>query len=269
MRLIPAPFRRGLASAVHSIAPNHIDRAYRALLPLVPANKRLSSVGDKVHKLLAFLPLSNPEAIYAHALSHWPPSPGVVLCSQPPDLVAELMASSSWLPSLEEQMMLCDTVQYLPDDILTKVDRASMAVSLEARVPILDHRVVEFAWSLPMNFKTRNRSSKWALRQVLYKYVPAKLVDRPKMGFGVPIDSWLRGPLREWAEDLLSLETLKQQGYFDYNAVRLKWQEHISGARNWQYLLWDVLVFEDWICQSDKRRLDNIFEASRPTSDVS
>jgi len=251
LRFIPAPARRFIARLLQAISPGSFDRAYRLMGPFVPAGKRLTAIGDKAHKFARMMHLPGPESIYMHALSHWPEPEQIVLDSREPETVRHFVQQSAWMPSVEERMMLTDLANYLPDDILTKVDRASMAVSLEARLPILDHRVVEFAWQLPMPFKVRNGTSKWILRQVLYKYVPESLIDRPKMGFGVPIDSWLRGPLRGWAEDLLSVESLSRHQLFDVEAVRLKWHQHLSGARNWQYLLWDVLVFQDWVSHSN------------------
>ncbi len=184
---------------------------------------------------------------------------GVSQWSDPADVVLNCREPASFLtgrrPALEglndvEQMMALDTLTYLPDDILTKVDRAAMSVGLETRVPFLDHRLVEFAWQLPLNYKLRTdngaTTTKWIVRELLFKHVPRHLIERPKQGFGIPIGSWLRGPLRDWAESLLGEHRLRGDGFFDVAAVRNKWAEHLSGRKNWQHPLWCVLMFQAW-----------------------
>jgi asparagine synthase (glutamine-hydrolysing) len=246
LKALPKSARKAATQLLRAAPPSSIDRCFQLLRPILPGKLRPATPGDKVHKLAALLSAESPEALYYRTLSHWERPTEIALNSHEPGTVLASIAGSSWPSNVEEMMMLTDQLNYLPDDILTKVDRASMAVSLEARVPMLDHRVVEFAWKLPLHFKIRNGTSKWILRQILYNYVPRELVERPKMGFGLPIDRWLRGPLREWAEDLLSVKSLEQHGLLDAGPIRLKWREHLSGDRNWQYLLWDILAFQDW-----------------------
>jgi len=240
---------------LQTIPAGAMDRAFRAIRPMLPSRMQFQSPDSKAQALAGYMSAKTWQEIYVRTLSHWQDPSRVVLSAREPATVFDSIAASAGIAGLQEAMMLTDTVNYLPDDILTKVDRASMAVSLEARVPLLDHRVVEFAWRLPLHLKIRDKVSKWILRQVLYKYVPPEVIERPKMGFGVPIGNWLRGPLRAWAEDLLSESSLCRHGLLEVRSIREKWQEHLSGLKNWQYLLWGVLVFQDWHSKMAQPRL--------------
>lgn len=236
---LPRPIRQLAAGMITAVPPGAWDKAGGLL--------SMSRVGDKLHKGAALLGSRGVADLYRGMVSHWADPASVVLGANEPTTL--LFGESPTLFGLGdvERMMALDMLSYLPDDILVKVDRAAMGVSLETRVPMLDHRVVEFAWSLPLAYKLRDGETKWPLRQVLYRYVPRDLIDRPKMGFGVPIDHWLRGPLRDWAETLLAESRLRSEGFFDPAPIRQKWVEHLSGQRNWQYHLWDVLMFQAWL----------------------
>jgi asparagine synthase (glutamine-hydrolysing) len=240
---LPHRFRRVLGAAVQGLTRTDADRLARWL----PRHRRIPNLANKLDKVASALRASDGLAFYRDLASHWKTPSRVVLGSNEPETWLTSPDRLPDLPGLREQMMLLDMLTYLPDDILTKVDRASMAVSLEARVPLLDHRLVEFAWRVPTEFKVRNGQGKWLLRQVLYRYVPRELMERPKQGFGVPIGQWLRGPLREWAEDLLSERRLSQEGFFDPAPIRRMWDEHLSGRGTWHYHLWDVLMFQAWL----------------------
>jgi asparagine synthase (glutamine-hydrolysing) len=247
IELLPRSARKLAIATLRAISHFRLDPLMRLFRPLAPRTLRAGTAGDKALKLAGLLSVAGPEAFYYDLLSHWRNPSDLILGVKEPATVREDLARIFGNMPVQEAMMLVDLLNYLPDDILTKVDRSSMAIGLEARVPLLDHRVVEFAWTLPAHLRVRERETKWMLRQILHKYVPSQLVERPKMGFGVPIDAWLRGPLRDWAEELLSQKALHEQGLLDAEQVSEKWTEHRSGERNWQYLLWDVLVLQQWL----------------------
>ncbi len=248
LQRVPPALRGMAASCLRTFPP----RLWDMLFALSPFKLRHVLTGDRMHKLALVLSSANGADLYGRLVSQWPDPESLVIEDaregeriwDDPELVRDL-------PDLMARMRYMDTVGYLPDDILTKLDRASMAVSLEARVPLIDHRVAEFAAGLPPDMLIRDGCGKWLLRQVLHRYVPEKLVTRPKTGFGVPLDSWLRGPLRDWAEGLLSRSRLKEEGFFAPAPVRRAWKEHLSGRRNHQHKLWAVLMFQAW--RTDER----------------
>lgn len=244
---MPAWASAALARGLRTLSTQSWDNVFRIFDLAAPKVFRHRSPGDKLHKLAEIILRGGPPGIYQHLASHWAKPSSLVLGGSEPLTVVTDPSHRIERLQLQEHMMYWDMVSYLPDDILAKVDRASMGVSLESRVPFLDHRIVEFAWQIPLEMKIRNGRGKWLLRQLLYKYVPPVLIDRPKMGFGVPIETWLRGPLREWAEDLLTEKKLEDQGFLDANPIRERWNQHISGTRNWEYELWDVLMFQAWL----------------------
>lgn len=245
---LPRGVRSGAARALVSVPPRAWDNLFALAGTALPRRVRQAQPADKLGKIADLLRVDSPEAMYRTLVSHWK-SPSAVLqgdVAEPPMALTPAEPAGR-LADLPHRMMYLDTVTYLPDDILAKVDRASMGVSLEARVPLLDHRVAEFAWQLPLPLKIRNGQGKWVLRRVLDRYVPAALTQRPKMGFGVPIDAWLRGPLRDWAEALLDPRRLEDEGFFRPGPIRERWDEHLSGRRNAQHELWDVLMFQSWL----------------------
>jgi asparagine synthase (glutamine-hydrolysing) len=244
---MPKTVRQLGAQALMSLSPQTWDSLFSRFQAVLPAQLQQSLPGDKLHKLAEVLAVPNPQTLYKNLASHWKNPAALVLnSSEPPTALSDSLLWAN-LPDFTEQMIYLDTITYLPDDILVKVDRASMGVSLESRVPLLDHRVVEFAWRIPLSLKICNGKGKWLLRQILYQYVPPSLIERPKMGFSVPIDKWLRGDLRNWAEALLDESRLRQEGFFNPQPIRQKWREHLAGTHNWQYYLWDILIFQLWL----------------------
>lgn len=237
---VPPRMRRGIAAGIQAVTPDRLTNFAR----LTRATRFVGggNVGDRAHKLAGLLHSRNEADLYELLVTHWTESVVLGADAMPGSLEPGL--------TFTEQMMVRDTISYLPDDILTKVDRAAMAVSLETRIPMLDPQVYRLAWSLPLEHKVVAGKGKMVLREVLKQRLPQQLWDRPKMGFGVPLDSWLRHELREWAEELLAPGTLRDQGYLNAELISTRWREHLSGDRNWQHQLWDVLMFQGWLAAS-------------------
>lgn len=247
MRFVPKGLRRQVANILTLVPPHLWDTTFRSLGFILPEGLRYRSPGDKLHKMSRMLGASRPEDIYFDLIAQTKDQNRLVIGSQPQHNA--LTDPSTWpaLREIEHRIMYLDSITYLPDDILTKLDRAAMGVSLEGRVPLLDHRIVEFAWQLPLNLKIREGRGKHVLRQVLSRYVPETLTERPKMGFGVPIDRWLRDPLKDWSETLIQSERLKSEGFFHPKRVQHLWKQHQSGRKNHASTLWSILMFQSWL----------------------
>jgi asparagine synthase (glutamine-hydrolysing) len=244
---VPRPLRAAFARGLTSLSPTRWNAIASMLEPILPGSMRMRLPGDKIHKGAGVLGSRSSSELYHGLVSSWRAPEDVVVGGQePPTLLTGGMPDLAGLDDIE-RMMALDMLTYMPDDILAKVDRAAMSVSLETRVPFLDHRVVEHAWRMPLRQKLRDGETKWALRQVLYRYVPRELIERPKMGFGVPVGEWLRGPMRDWAEALLDPSRLASEGYFRPEPIRRMWQAHLDGHVNEQYRLWIILIFQAWL----------------------
>ncbi len=222
-------------------------RALQRVAGRLPGGAAAARFVDRLPKLAPLVLSESGEALYRELVSHEKAPEQLVPGATEPDTPLSATEMLPELPGLQERMMYLDMLTYLPGDILAKVDRASMAASLEVRVPLLDHRLVEMAWRVPTAFKYRAGEGKWLLRQVLHRYVPRHLLDRPKMGFGVPMEQWLRGPLADWTEDLLNPLRMRDEGYLDPRPIQVMWHEHRSGRRRWHYYLWDLLMFQAWL----------------------
>lgn len=239
---LPLSLRKFLAKLIQAVPAQKLNKIFDFLSIF----NRHGNIGDKLYKGAEVLDSTKLSDIYFKLVSNWQNSNQVVIGSK--KLETYLSRNNYPFLGLDEQqkMMVLDCITYLPDDILVKVDRAAMASSLEVRNPFLDHRIIEYAWKIPQYLKLNNGQSKRILRDILYQYVPKNLIERPKMGFAIPIDEWLRGSLRDWAESLLNEKSLKENGYFETRLILNKWEEHLSGKKNYQNQLWSVLMFQSW-----------------------
>lgn len=255
---MPFPLRRTLGAAILSVSVGGWDSLGGSLNRWLTRTAGITNVGSKAHKLATRLGhVRNLDDLYLSLISEWSAPELLVRADgaqlrEPSSLLADALPNAGVNES-SLRMMVQDSLTYLPDDILCKVDRAAMAVSLETRVPYLDHRVVELAWQLPLSMKIRGNEGKWALRQILYNHVPRKLIERPKAGFAIPVGQWLRGPLRDWADDLLNEQRLRREGYLHPVPIRQRWAEHLSNHHDHTASLWAVLMFQAWLAHAEGR----------------
>ena len=237
--VLPKPIKSILVKSIHLLSPNQWNSLYNTLV----FNSGNKLIGNKLYKAGKALKANNGRELCFNLVTHLNPKETLMLNFDIEDVYSKWYNGGS----LIDQMMLFDTISYLPGDILTKMDRAAMSVSLETRIPFLNHNLFEFAWKLDDKYKIRNGVGKWILRETLYNYVPEKLVNRPKMGFSVPVGDWIRGPLKDWAEDLLDDAKIGQQGYYNKHYVRQLWDDHKKGKKNSDYQLWNILMFQQWL----------------------
>ena len=248
LEVAPLTFRRAAASILGRRSSSGWDSLLRAIRPVLPPAVRRYASADRAHKLVELMgKVERPEQLHRLFTSHW--DGAEVIEGEVSEPATAFVSDQSWahVQKTVDRLMYLDQVTYLPDDILTKVDRASMAVSLESRTPFLDHGVVEFAWSIPSSWKLREGRGKWLVRQLLYRHVPEELIERPKMGFSIPLNVWLRGPLLEWADALLAEDRLRSEGFLNPVPIRRRWREHLEGLRDWSGPLWVVLMFQSWL----------------------
>jgi asparagine synthase (glutamine-hydrolysing) len=248
---VPPSLRSIMGNAVQKIPTSTWDLVGKSL----PDKYKVSSMGDKAYRMAHRLKTVRSMDDVYHSLVTEGYKENSIVISDAPELKSKLNSCDivSGIEEFEQRMMLWDSSTYLPDDILTKVDRATMGVGLEARTPFLNHKVFELAWRMPLDINIKNGEGKWPVRQVLYKYVPKELVDRPKAGFAIPVGHWIRGPLREWAGDLLDETRIKNDGYFDPHKVKQLWRQHLSGEYDWTTRLWAILMFQSWLDENNKK----------------
>lgn len=244
---VPEGIRKFIASGLKKVPTSEWDEFFEVIEPILPRKLRMRLPGQKLHKLADVMTSESAREYYLRLTSNWFDPQRMVINGWEQKGPFQTADNQPQTSCLTEWMQFMDAATYLPDDIMTKVDRAAMAVSLETRAPFLDHEIVEFSQRLPISLKISRGKGKKILRDILYRYVPKNLIERPKMGFGVPIDSWLRGPLKDWAEDLLDPVRMMNEGYLQPDIIRKTWQDHLSGKIDAQYKIWNILMFQSWL----------------------